>query len=132
MAKKFKKITKTALNKTLRKTSRNIGKETLKVFEKSFSKGGFEKPDGKFKRWAKRKHKYPHPVLKDTRKLQKGFRFKANKDGFTISNKTPYSSYVQEGSAHNAARPIMYHSKTIDKIVVKELDKMVLGLLKGK
>ena len=117
------------LNRTIALVSKSVAKKTLKHFQKNFAKGGFENPSGQFERWAKRKHKHNHPLLKKTKKLQKSFKTNFKRNGFEIENVAPYAGYVQEGTENNPERPILYRSKELDNIVIQELNKGVLKML---
>ena len=101
----------------------------MEHFKSNFAKGGYEQESGQFVRWAKRKKQYKHPILKDTKRLQKSFKLKVKKGTIIVENVAPYAGYVQEGSSNNAERPIVYNSKELDEIVLKEINKAVLGML---
>ncbi len=124
---------------TLRKIKRNLAlaskagaKKTLTHFQKNFYKGGYEEESGKFVRWAERKKKYKHKLLKKTKRLEKSYKLSFKKEGFNIQNVAPYSKYVQEGSKNNEERPLLYNSKELDEIMLKEINKKILDLFSPK
>lgn len=105
----------------LKGLNNRAGKKVLKVFEKNYDKQVFQGDNGRRKRWAKRKEPDTDPILRDTGRMRKSFQFRSSAKGFEIKNTAPYAHYHQEGTDDMVARPIIYHSKTIDKIIEKEI-----------
>ena len=129
--KKFKTINQRGLGKALTLSSKKVGKEVLRHFEKNYDKRGFENEEGTFKRWKRRSssNENKKPILKDTGRLRKGFKLKVEKDGFSIENPIPYAQFIQQGNDKLVARPIIEHSEKIDEIIVDQIDKAIFKLL---
>ncbi len=128
--KKFKLPNKRLLNQTLALVSKRSSKKVLDHFEKTYDKQGFERDSGQFVRWSKRKNsKNKKPLLKDSGRMRKSFQLKVKKRSFQIVNAVGYASYHQTGTDKMDARPIMYKSKEVDKIVLDEIDRAVKEML---
>jgi hypothetical protein len=69
---------------------------------------GFERteaPDGR--QWAPPKHDYGHPLMRDTRALQRGAQVIPEPDGVRIVVDVPHAEYHQHGTPKMVDRPIV-------------------------
>lgn len=116
--------------RVLQKVSKKVGKKVLKHFLDNYSKEGQDDKNGNFQRWADRKNKKnKKPLLVKSGRMKKSFNISFSKNGFEIENVAKYAKYHQYGTENLPEREMLYNSKEVGKIIIEEIDKVVLELL---
>jgi hypothetical protein len=90
-------------HKMLLSASSEMHEAVKGLIDEGFAKR--EDPDGK--KWARRKRKYPWPILNKTLALRKGWHGGSNQHGFEFRNAVHYAPYHQHGTIHMVARKMV-------------------------
>lgn len=128
----FEKEFKTVMRQRL---NFKMGEYCLKIYKLNFTKERYLDGNGTYLNWASlkpvtiaiktKKGKGNYPINFDTGKLKNSFHIDYHNNGFTISNNCEYAPYVQE------VRPILYQDLSIDKEMIKYIDKECQEIFKN-
>lgn len=80
-----------------------MNEETKLLIDDGFAKR--QDPSGK--RWARRKRRYPWPILNKTLALRRGWKAEGNQHYFGFRNAIPYAVFHQKGTANMVARKMV-------------------------
>lgn len=124
----------------INRAKQEIGQYSVAHFKSSFDRLGFAGGGGK--KWAKRDHNYPWPILDKTGALKNSINFRVfnSSDRIIVSTSSKYSQFHndpdgswyknQYSTEHTIRRQFMGNSKPLEKWIQRRLQRALINTFK--